>query len=609
MVIINFEKALAKAQNRHEGKKPESIYYFNVSLHQLYHIVNSIKEKKTNLDQNDLLQELMNRVNSITRSAFLHSRILSTVASLNAALYFKSHLNELKAIEKQLKTSGYNPDDVEYGKSFKKDCRSFVIELLDSYNNKISNYKSNVSPDLYSLMETGHSTELRSALTAYTFLQQKEFLKIASYVKYGLVSYIDSYIETLKKNSQDLLINAICSSIMHLADFNVLDKYIDRYNKQIKNLIPKDSSSAPTISDGDSIIKAIKIAHATGDTSYLKALLKNISFDNLVFMNTFFINRLVKETSDFVYSIFYAYKLDLFKEWLIGNKVFPTDEEAKYIRIGTSILTYPANYFYISQVRNYSHTKSNIGDQIKVNLTAYIQQVSNKWNTKLEAFFSAHLQHFHVSSLQDDLKFFIHLYNPIFMQYEYKDKSVVTSLISLSTSKTQNWGLSPTKASPYDPSHKTTGFSIDTDLNFPFRFHVSTSLLADFFMHYHSSSKVPIYLGIDDFMLTQAKLATNHILLPLSPTQKKSLRNLHKKYPHHTGISHMLYLSDKRHFPEHLKMLCYSKTGQPIYKHTHFYIDLATGKIFQKNGEQFKEISAKQFDALFNHAGFDVGDF
>ena len=601
MKILDFDIALDKSTKRFTIEKNKKAYYFQSSIKQLFNYVQAHSKSKTT--EEDIENLLMQKVSDLTEYSKKNLRIFPYVARFNAARYLSEHPQELEKVLESIKNLPYNEDSIEYGRSFEEDCKNLALEIREAFNTTMENYKKTNPIDI-EYMETHSVKDLKKVFNRMSVIQRKNYLTVMGYVKQGLPAYLKDFLPSLEKDCKGLLIDAIRSSIGHLNDLGLTDNYIDFHNKQISTMQPQNllniTAEDLLLNPKEDFIKALKSETPTTslENSSLAKFLEKQSLENLIFMNTFWINRLEKETEDFSNSIFYASKLNLFSNWkngVLGLNQY-SDKDITNLLIGTNLLFYPVSRFYqvnfskvkqipSSQEKNLKRESDKKDSFVLIDTSDLMKSVSKSWNGRYEEFFNSRFPNMQ-TSLQNDISLYLSIYNPVFLQYAHKDRNIQSALIVLLNNTKQNYGLSSINNAS-QITQKKLPISIDTDLNFPIRFHVSTELLKDILQNYNNTSLLKLYLGTEDFIKANGRFATTQILAPFSNAQSKYLKkassSISKADTAFNFIEHLNYLRDNKHFPEHLKVPYVKPNGKVEMVIPEYYIDLNTGEIYQKD--------------------------
>lgn len=602
MKIFDFNTALDKSTKRFTIERNKKAYYFKNSMEQLFNYVQShIKPNATEKDIEDLL---MKKVQALTEYSKTNLRIFPFVARFNAARYLSKNPQEFEQILENIKDLPYDADSIEYGKSFEEDCKCLSLEMRESFNITMDNYRKTNPIDI-EYMETHSTRDLKKIFNRMSVIQRKNYLTVMGYVKQGLPAYLKDYLPSLEKDCKSILIQAIRNSIGHLNDLGLIDNYIDFHNKQILDMQPKNldnlQNSDLLLNPQEDFLQALKeeTPETPLEASALAHFLEKQSLENLIFMNTFWINRLEKETEDFSNAIFYASKLNLFSKWKNGNFGLEeySDRDITNLLIGTNLLFYPVSRFFqinfnkikdtpSSQLQSLKRESDEKDSFILVDINSLIEDVTKSWNGKYEEFFNSNFPNMK-TSLSEDLSLYLSTYNPVFLQYAHKDRNIQSALIFLlDDNNRQNYGLSSLN-NVYEITQRKLPISVDTDLNFPIRFHSNTELLKDILQNYNHTSLLRIYLGAEDFIKPNGKLATTQILAPFSNAQSKYLKKanstISKTDSSFNFIEHLNYLRDNKRFPEHLKVSNVKPNGKIEKVIPEYYIDLNTGEIYQKD--------------------------
>lgn len=199
----------------------------------------------------------------------------------------------------------------------------------------------------------------------------------------------------------------------------------------------------------------------------------------------------------------------------------------------------------------------------------------------------------------EDIEYHSKLFNPSIIAYMQKSCYLSALIANLENKELKNAGVIPEKISK-DGTHmnfsRFVGLGIDANLTFPVRAHLRVDFLRDFLKSYTGKTIVPVYEGIEDFCFPGTnQFASAQLVLPFSTKQQDLLKKKMKatkesdKVPlrNRNFVSHLYYLSNpSQRLPEHLLTPVTNSKGKVKNEFIRRYVDLEDGQLYLKiNGE------------------------
>ena len=336
--------------------------------------------------------------------------------------------------------------------------------------------------------------------------------------------------------------------------------------------------------------------------SNLPNYLSNLSIDDLMVLNTFWLNRYIKEIDSYADCISVINECNLLEELLSLDKLpenFITADEYKYISQKKTLLRpFVTDYILKQSPSSPEDIEDHDPDKkyITFSYDGAKQYVSGE-NFEQEYFdyFSEHIKKSKNNSC-DDIILYAKLFNPSIAAYSQKT-DYLSALITDIESNTEivNAGIIPTSYSN-DKTHIDlpcfVGIGIDTKLTYPVREHISLNFLKSFVESYTGSSKIPIYEGANDFSNpfdSSDSFVSAQLVLPFSAKQIELLKRkikLNDYSPFNKNfIQHMYFLSNPQKIPESFATKQPTSSGKRKKKSTfeRKYVDLNDGQIYTKS--------------------------
>lgn len=636
-----FEEALSKVSN-----------YANLNTRELRLLRNHINQISEYIDYlqsmypDKTTDEIVNLINEdyefCSNSIFSNTGIRSSSIQYEACCYLINHPQKitelLNTIEQNNIKDDRTPAEIEAGcESYSSDFEDSLLRFVLYRKEDFKQVVAEIPPDVIPLLKQNKDL-LKKNMNALPFPQRKA---IADYLKYIDSSYPNQIkrfmIESkpfYEQNFKDDLITSIDSITTALDTYGFLEKYENLYNEQVEELnLP--GLKIPT-TDGKE--------NPNLGTIFAPEHLRNLSLEELISLNHFYINRISKEYDHLKDALFVIDDLNLYQEILagktnIGSTLSEDDLYYEYLKL--SLLELPTRDFYrrtqakLDASTDLSHTiydKEEYKDVLEngvVEESFYpvISEAKRSWNKKYRDYFSEKLpgkDH----NLGEDLGFYLHLYNPYFAAYQFKGHSSSAIMAHLHHSPTANWGYIPEFSrdgkNSIENHEKFILIGVDCEgLNRPIYTHELSDNFKNFFKTYTGSTLIPIYEGCSDFRVpssiarkhpstySSSNTLKNNIALPLSKKQKKYIKLARKDNSvitpeNHYLIKHLDFLRDSKYFPEHLKISTLDpKKNKSILVKPSRFIDLETGKCYEKVNDELTEIKLNNSTQSVRTSGGD----
>ncbi len=344
----------------------------------------------------------------------------------------------------------------------------------------------------------------------------------------------------LRKIKQEC-INKIIESVKILDSIGLLEEYKNSANR---------------------IYGKIKLNNCKYDDGEIQQLvsydnLKKLSFEQLIAMSSFWINRVNKIIPGLNNSLY------------IVNHLL---DECTVIKDGEKQIEVPQQYLEDVELKKrvlhkISHelflgledkgSQENLDEVVK----EQVQTLVDKYGYEYEQYFDECFPHLE-NSLEKDLMEGLCYENTIYNSYKIKDinmQSILISLLNNNLSKIENFGY--IKDNDVDISKKKY-ILIGIDLqgmNMPLRLHINKDMLIEMLKESQNGSTLfPIYKGSEDFLFfDSASYIPTHIYVPMSKEKKKQLQEDKKKVSPSGNlmktIEHLCYIAGVGKMPKHMK--------------------------------------------------------
>ena len=265
-----------------------------------------------------------------------------------------------------------------------------------------------------------------------------------------------------------------------------------------------------------------------------KPFLNQKNLQTLLTINTFWVNRFVKELDTYSEGLYICNQLDLLPKIFDGTFKLEDleDKDIKNIITKMNILYLPSYDFW-----EYASTHKEDVTSIEVPEKSYylidnasfLDKVFSDIGEEYSNYFNNLEHHLPHTDLKKDLDLFWKLYNPVINGYKTKDSNILASFMLPQITKnfSHNWGIvldgDPQKTIPNLDA--PINFWMDIEgLNFPLRQHLKKSTLMQFLEDSGSDKYVPLYKNPEAFDNVSANL-----LLPFNKRQITFLKTCKKQ--------------------------------------------------------------------------------
>lgn len=389
--------------------------------------------------------------------------------------------------------------------------------------------------------------------------------------------YMQDCKQEMSKELKDIYINTLCYIGDFLSNLGLKDKYFAMQNRTFREI-------------GLSGLEVSKKQFEDNDI-FNREYLEKIDIDDLPVITAFWLNRYTKNISSVNNGLFAINTLNLWEDILKGNKnVQLTEEEleALYCRM---------NFLKIAnkEIVNSAHTKLNNNtadvidkqdDLIAINVADEFDKIEEMVRVSYADKFRGILPS-EYTQIIEDLKMYIPLVSNTSSAYMHKDEIIMTQILSYITSKKiKNWGYIDEIGGNKD-NNDLVALGIDYEgYNMPVKLHMPKEYLMKGLEEAGLESEVPIYEGNED-MLVNGKFIKNNFVMFFTEEQKKAIKDLMasttKNLSQKKFIEHMNFLRDNSKNPTSFMQETVEKGKIVLRRKPKKYIDLKTGKRYQKD--------------------------
>lgn len=615
---INFDKCIQLAKKKNASKLGISLNYLISDLSRYQKYIKQLHSENPNLSNIELSQKLLDDFHyNLTPKVFEAGYSFENYMDLNSCKYLQAHSREFDEIFELVGKPDYKPpvsnesfrDYLETYIYYSIHCRyeEIIKYALSAFNGDMINIRAkhlryNDDPDLtYKELEKYIKTNTSDRRI------QAELINCIKIACFGGKHFLNIDQKQLENTLKRDLINSIVELTKTLDDIGAYERY-ETINE--RNLRTFQLADFQKNSSGINLYVSL---------SALPNYLSNLSIDDLMIMNTFWLNRYTKEISAYADCISVIKECDLL-DIVLNSGTLPKDiissDEFNYIIQKKSLLRPFITDYILKKKYETDGSIYTSDDKENAQEKSYITfsyEGTKKYVSDKE--FSKNYRNYFSSIITksendpcDDIIFYANLFNPSIAAYSQKSDYLSALITNIETnSEIVNSGIIPTSYS-HDRTHinleNFVGIGIDTKLTYPVREHISLTFLKDFVTSYTGSSIVPIYEGAKDFkdpFGSSNSFVSAQLVLPFTQKQLDLLKRkikLDDYSPYNKAfIQHMYFLSNSKKIPDSFvkEDLPNNKKNKRIFQRK--YVDLSSGQLYTltKEGkyEEIKPISKK----------------
>lgn len=457
---------------------------------------------------------------------------------------------------------------------------------------------------------------------------RKRFLIFSNLFMNNSFSYLPYDQEALDQWLRDDLSHSTASLVENLDSLGHLDSYLVSYVNQMYEMgFPEYASVVCKngMPNKQFIEKVKSYSHYQItqeikefiDPNRVKQLLsanvlssKSIPLESLLALNTFWSNRYIKELSLYSESMFAVNEFGLIDKVLADEEIDISQDQIREMLIKMDTL-YPSARAFVEKKQieinqresdNEKFFSNDIENKIvRYSYEPYFEKLRDSFGTAYASYFSKTLPN-SKNDLTTDADWYVRLQNPIYASYGMKDESIkviLTNLGIFNTSELLNAGVILNNISDdgtFSNPSVQLGIGLDAGLSFPVRVHVRLDVIKDFLKSINGNAIVPIYEGADDFCNPiTGKTLPAHIVLSMNDKQKTIIKKHQKaasSMANPNFVSHLCMI-DSKHIPDHLKTEYLSPNKKIKKQFERRYIDLDSGVILSKVGDDYIPVKSK----------------
>ena len=537
--MTNFEFYLYKSKKRINSKprEPEFVKKF---ISRLYSHVLNLKAHNENLSYNDLTNIFETDYQELCDAVFASTHVYTKCIEYQCCTYFQSNPKVFFKVLELIKdpeitipesfNNNFNDNLLLYAKRVKQYYDNFMDEFLENptfikakdYLTDPSNTPSEKKKFYNSVMNNMPIMYRNNFKDFYNCILQEEF----AYLK------IDSI--DIEKDLKDDLVESISSIASWLDKFGFLEKYPTIQSISNNKLFKYSNPNSLDIEKYNYSIDTTSSENIGVRSMLSESYLSTKNLETLLTLNTFWVNRFVKELDTYSEGLYVCNQLNLLPKMLdeTFNEEDLNIEDIKTVLTKMNILYIPSYEFW-----EYASTHKDAVDNIKlpekryyiINNDNFLNDVDQDIGEEYSNYFNSLEKTLPNNDLKTDLNLFWKLYNPVINGYKTKDSNILASFMlpQITQNFSHNWGIvldgDPKETIPNPEA--PVNFWMDIEgLNFPLRQHLKKSTLIEFLEDFGTDKYVPIYKNSEAF----DNIPTN-LLLPFTKRQTTFLKNCKKQ--------------------------------------------------------------------------------
>lgn len=504
---------------------------------------------------------------------------------LNAYQYLLHNPNKSKEIYREIKDKKIS-ENKPFTLEQKENQRNMLEKVLKIYRTT----KSKISDEEYEVLlqyeiNPRYRKEVQEQLGKESIEVLKERLKYVGNEEEKFIEFFKEnkvrFNENIKERYIDSLIK--CGSI--LDGFGLLSRYQKQHTRMLANVGLREFAYEAKSKD-EKDMDLVKI--------FDEEILKKLPLQNIIALNTFWINRLAKEIEIMNKARFICQDLGVFEKILKeksenpNNEIsMPTNEDIESELLKLNVVN-RINERCIHEIEKHAN-KLKIEERNNIEVEPYINAVASDYQHQYFEYFRKCLPN-SSNILTIDMTNCITANNMIYNLYKGKDASQLAFLENAVTNKQiKNWGYIKDETTQ---GCVLLGFDIE-GLNMPLRLHITQKYLKEFLNQNGLENKMPIYQGDEDFTIYGSRINVP-LLMPLDNKRISKLKNTNVDFQRDTDmaqyIEHCKYLinTSNENYPKHLKKLRIIGKGKKEkrkYIIPEEYIDIETKEVFEKDRE------------------------
>ena len=577
-VTSPFEKNLSKAKKYLAAQGFSSINNLRkdikIIIPYLQRLFDSTKPDSVEAFEKIIIEDCRRYSKIVFESNFVSDNFME----LLSCRYFQKHKEEFDAYLEKVRKPDFKLDSSD--QSFEGCLTRYVYLLNNSFPEYLEDIKySTFQDNTVCQIINNNKMSLQDRLKAVTDYVKKAYHNRTTHKRAIQNTRIILYgpREYLEEDEQDYIYDILDDSKKSILQIIEQSKKLGFY----ENYTQKQENQFRILGFPNYVSKNI-------DLTQTPHLLDSLSAEDLLVLNSFWINRYAKELNSYATAVFTLRDLNLLEDIFfkgISSYQEISDKTLENELIKYGFLNYPATRFI--KKREFQAENSNIDSIegyenhekfITYSYTPLIDSAKKLYGNEYTDYFNLVLPESQ-NNISEDIEFFVYLYNPILSSYSIKN--LLLQSLSVEFENFQNAGI------VLENSKKNRLLlGIDAGLTFPIFEHLDSHSLQDFYLAYNGNLKIPIYDGYNDFISLTGDHLSTQLALPTSQKQVDILKQSCKKknYPEHSRntIQHLYFLKDNSRLPDSL-VVPETKETKKRLRLPRRYLDLEDNKIYVKD--------------------------
>lgn len=538
---------------------------------------------------------------------FINDTVNEYYMDLLSSRYFQTHKDEFDSYLEKIKNdptfeidfsdNSFNGYLTRYVYSLNNFFPTVTEDILKQRSEDSAFFEKLYKTDI-TLEEKLKSIQIYAKKTFVRPIAQKDFIKDCRILLLGPKEYLKEDEICFRDNISNGIKESIISIIEQLKNTGKYEEYYIKQSEQFKKIGLKNYMDSSV------------------DLTNTSTSLNTLSIEDLLVLNSFWLNRYTKVLSNQAETLFLLKDLNLLDK--IANNDSTCIDELNDETLYNELLKFhflknPAIRFFKQVERKIENFQTDdiegYNENTEKNYSTYsfrplCKKMKKEYGSEYEKYFSTVLPNCQ-NNISTEIDFFSKLYSPISSAYSIK--SSILHALSTQLDNFPNAGIVLENQNDYKP---LLGF--DSELTFPVFEHLGSKELLDFYTKYTHSSKVPIYDGYTDFIDLSEHFYKTQLTLPVSKKQEDILKQMCKKrtYPEFSKntIQHLYFLKEPSRLPDSFA----NETGtkKKPSRSNKRYFDLIDGKIYIKDstGEFVLSESQNQKSPVKLSKGVEYGD-
>lgn len=577
-VTSPFEKNLSKAKKYLAAQGFSSINNLRkdikIIIPYLQRLFDSTKPDSVEAFEKIIIEDCRRYSKIVFESNFVSDNFME----LLSCRYFQKHKEEFDAYLEKVRKPDFKLDSSD--QSFEGCLTRYVYLLNNSFPEYLEDIKySTFQDNTVCQIINNNKMSLQDRLKAVTDYVKKAYHNRTTHKRAIQNTKIILYgpREYLEEDEQDYIYDILDDSKKSILQIIEQSKKLGFY----ENYTQKQENQFRILGFPNYVSKNI-------DLTQTPHLLDSLSAEDLLVLNSFWINRYAKELNSYATAVFTLKDLNLLEDIFfkgISSYQEISDKTLENELIKYGFLNYPTTRFI--KKREFQAENSNIDSIegyenhekfITYSYTPLIDSAKKLYGNEYTDYFNLVLPESQ-NNISEDIEFFVYLYNPILSSYSIKN--LLLQSLSVEFVNFQNAGI------VLENSKKNRLLlGIDAGLTFPIFEHLDSHSLQDFYLAYNGNLKIPIYDGYNDFISLTGDHLSTQLALPTSQKQVDILKQSCKKknYPEHSRntIQHLYFLKDNSRLPDSL-VVPETKETKKRLRLPRRYLDLEDNKIYVKD--------------------------